>query len=332
MQAPNPPLLGFRALQAIMDLRAAAGRQPQAAIRGIVAHLPPGDRERGADARTLSRVILRQGCRLETADDLPLRDALLLTATQPERDLRAFACATAVLLADRLQDGLGHDDLGSYWDAFRTVYFAMEPADRAAIVQGFLTGSAIGRVRCADLPPPEMRVTLGLDALRRDLIGLSRTEATALAEAVERTLPGNGAEPALRHLHALLAGISVEPLTGDSPLFPPLLALASYSETPLLAAATALLLSEALMTSDDEGWFGITLWSEMAPVWLALPETEGRAILGGLRHLYETDPHWVPMPQIHASPENAGRLPLLPVLDTSYQPRRPDGADGRPRL
>lgn len=315
-----------------MDLRAAAGRQPRAAVRGIVARVPSTDRDRGADARALTRVILRQGCRLETPDDALLLDALLLTATQPEADIRAFTCATAVLLADRLQNGLGGDDLGSFWDAFRTTYFSLPPLDRAAIVQGFLAGSAVGKVRCTDLPPPGVRVSRGLDEMRCDLIGLARTEAGALTEAISAASETEVEVAARRHLDALLAGISIEPLTGDSAIFPPLLTLASTPAAPLLPAATALLLAEALPTADEEGWFGMTLWSEMAPSWLTLPEKEGRAILGGIRHLYESDPGWVPLPQIHASPQNAGRLVLLPVLDASYQPRQPEDGPGRSRL
>ncbi|WP_146136730.1 hypothetical protein [Aliiruegeria haliotis] len=315
-------MLGFRAMQALMDLRAAAGRQSGEALKGISDHVPPADRQGGADRQAIARVILRQGCRLERREDARLPDALLLAASQPETNAAAFTCATAILLADRIQMGLGQDNLSRHWEAFRDTYAMLPRHDRAAIFQGYLVASDLGRVRieadASELP----RLSEELEPLLKDLRSLAAEQEPELSVAVAARLGGVDATLARPHLRALLAGTGQQALTGDSLLFAPLLSLAAGSDNVARAAA-AVLLAEALSTSDGEGWFAITLWPERIRDWLALPPRDGRAILAGLRYLYESDPAWVPVPERLVSPRHASSEPLLPVLDDSYGQSRP---------
>lgn len=318
MQVSPSPMLGFRALQAIMDLRATAGRQPRSAIRGIAARILPADRARGADAQLLTRVILHQGGRLETDRDSCLLDALKLAASQPDADRDSFAAATAILLADRLQSGKGKDDLGWYWSSFRTQYVALDAHDRAAIVQGFVAGAALGQVRMTSPPPPMSRLTQRPETVSAALLSLARRDRDVLEAAIGDALGEPMAQLVLRHLRSLIEGASRERLTGDSPLFEPLLAMASIPSHRGHAGATALLLDEAVRSRDAEGWFAITLWPQTIGNWLSLDETEGRPILAGLRHLYEADETWVPMPDRRVDPRRMDGVSLLPVLDESY--------------
>ncbi len=312
------PMLGFRALQAIMDLRATAGRQPRSAIKGIEARIPPADRARGADAQALTRLILHQGARLETEKDRLLLDALLFAASQPEIDPAAFAAATAILLADRLQSGFGQEDLGHFWSTFHPAYFALPSHDRAAITQGFLAGAALGRLRQAEPEPQLAHMTQSIEKVSSDLLLRASQDRARLVGAVEEAVGPQMATLILPHLRMLLAGIPQQPLTGDSPLFEPLLAMASNPLHQCFRSATALLLHQAVQTGDAEGWFAITLWQEMVEHWLGLDEMSGRPILAGLRYLYEVDPKWVPHPIRMASPKQMEGISLLPVLDESF--------------
>ncbi|MDV7144583.1 hypothetical protein R3X27_18040 [Tropicimonas sp. TH_r6] len=311
-------MLGFRALQAIMDLRATAGRQPRSAIKGIEARIPPADRARGADAQALTRLILHQGARLETEQDQQLLDALLFAATQPEADPAAFAAATAILLADRLQSGLGQDDLGQFWSSFHPAYFALPAHDRAAIAQSFLAGASLGRVRLPDPEPQLAHLTQGIEKVVSDLLQLASRDRAKLVGAVEEIVGSQMAPLVLPQLRMLLAGIPQQPLTGDSPLFEPLLAMASNPSHMAFRPATALLLLQAVQSRDDEGWFSITLWPETVETWLGLDEMSGRPILAGLRYLYEVDPRWAPQPNRMADPQRMEGISLLPVLDESF--------------
>lgn len=314
-------MLDFRALQAVSDLRAAARRQPRAVLRAIASRAPGSGRDPAADAAGLARVILRQGGRFEAEADRPLIEAALIAASQPQADTAAFAGATALLLADRLQHGIGDDDLGSHWQAFATAYAGLAPADRAAILQGFLTGTRRGLVR---MPGGPLGATLAttrpggeVDALLRLL---AAAEAPALEAALEAMLPAMEAGLARRHLKALLRGPGGEPLTGDSLAFAPLLALASDPDRAGHAGATALLLAEALPDGDAEGWFCITLWGAHIDGWLALPPEQGAPILAGLRHLYESHPGWSPQPERLAPPRPDLAYPLLPADETRAGP------------
>lgn len=318
MLVSDSPMLGFRALQAIMDLRATAGRQPRSAIKGIAAHIPPTDRKRGADSQALTRLILHQGGRLETAEDLPLLDALQFAATQPQADPTAFAAATAVLLADRLQHGLGRENMGLYWESFHPAYYALPHHDRAAIVQGFMAGARTGQVKLGAPLPKLAHVTASEEAVRAKLLALVRRKKDLLISAVVEAVGEQMSALVLPQLRMSMVDAAQQPLTGDSPLFEPLLMMASNTTSPAGIPATALLLATAVQTGDEEGWFSITLWAEMLDTWLSLDEAQGRAILGGLRHLYESDQGWSPMPDRRVNPRQMGNAAFLPVLDASF--------------
>ncbi|SDJ00742.1 hypothetical protein [Aliiruegeria lutimaris] len=301
-----------------MDLRVAAGRQPQSAIRGIAARIPPSDQERGGDSQTLTRIVLHQGCRLETERDRALIDALQLAASQPEADTAAFSAATAILLADRLQHGLYQGEMGDFWESFQDDYSALPQRDRAAIFQAFLTGAGAGRVTITGPRHETCHLSESREKVQGALLEYANHGQALLQANVSEAVGAQMALLLLPELNGLLKGERSGSLTGDSPLFAPLLAMASDRKHEAHDFATALLLREAIENGDSEGWFSVTLWPEMAADWLSTDTPSARPILAGLRYLYEAFPDWEPMPVRATSPKRMEKLPMMPVLDDSF--------------
>ncbi|MDU8942551.1 hypothetical protein [Ovoidimarina sediminis] len=86
--------------------------------------------------------------------------------------------ATAILLADRLQNGLIEDNLFWYWDAFQDHYTLMPAWQRAAIMNGYAQAHRDNLVDLFDPPSPEVRQSHDRDAVER-----------AFAEAAPEAVP-----------------------------------------------------------------------------------------------------------------------------------------------
>ena len=171
-------------LQAIRDLRTVAEGASLATIGRIVSVIPPAGDPRRAE-ETLRGLIRRGRCRVTTDAELVLHPHLLLAATLPDDDVDAFACATSVLLADRLQRGRGEDDLFWHWDAFRPHYRLLEAPVRAAIFQGYAHAHRAGLVTLDLLPGPADLVTRAPMDVRAVLEGAGEGEvADALRVAL----------------------------------------------------------------------------------------------------------------------------------------------------
>ena len=158
----------------IHDLKCLAFMASDDTLKRIGAGVSPGDGEAG-----LRRLIFEQGCKLTEEDAQELATALLLAATLPDDDHAAFVTSTAVLLADRLQFGAGHDDLYWHWDAFQQYYQLIDAAGRAAIFQGYLCAHRNGRVHLSDPPRAALSTTLSGDLARtrlQDLVGTADPE------------------------------------------------------------------------------------------------------------------------------------------------------------
>ena len=132
----------FRTRQALSDLLAAVHLYREAILR-------PGlsGAERDAIGKTLNR-----GCRIVATDDPRAYSEIRLAAAMPDEDFGAFIGSTALLLADRLQQGCGGDNLYWNWDAFSDHYLLADPPVRAALMNGFRTGEILGRVSVASSP------------------------------------------------------------------------------------------------------------------------------------------------------------------------------------
>ena len=245
-RAPSPPV-PWRMLQAISDLRSVAEGASRATLARIVSVIPPAGDQRLAE-ETLRGLIRRGRCRITTDAEAALAPHLLLAATLPDDDVDAFARATAVLLADRLQRGRGEDDLYWHWDAFRPHYRLLEAPVRAAIFQGYAHAHRAGLVTLDVLPGPADLVTRAPMDVRALLEGAGEGEAgdvlrAALAPGGDDALAARlwerrgarlrldpAAAPALsavRHLYERSArwqpfpGRLFDPAAPAAPLLPP---------------------------------------------------------------------------------------------------------------
>lgn len=183
----------FRTAQVVSDLRCVARQGDLATLAGISAGVPNADA--GDD---LVRLIHAEGCRIATDGTARLHAALVLAATLPNDDFSAFVVATATLLADRLQDGGGSDDLFWHWDAFREHYAIAPPPVRAAIMQGYAAQNALGLVALLDPPSVDDLTTEPgtdiLEALRPLTRTTNRTLQGIARKLIDETLSNTGAD------------------------------------------------------------------------------------------------------------------------------------------
>lgn len=145
LSPPHQPR--FARAQCLSDLRALAGMSAAGAgavAERIAALLP------GAQAVDVAKA-LRSG-RLPAGAE-PLREAVELAATLPDRDAPAFHAATALLLAEAVEGAspLAPPDLAAYHDAHAGAYRAAPATVRAALMNGFRLLHDTG---AAPLQPP----------------------------------------------------------------------------------------------------------------------------------------------------------------------------------
>ena len=156
--------VGFRRLQAVRDLRAVARTATQATVRRIIAGATQAVPE-----DTFHALDRTHGFRLPDED---LSQSLLLAGSLPDDDFDAFRIATAILLADRLQNGAIADTLFWYWDAFQSHYSLLPAWQRAAVMNGFAQANLDGYVDLYDPPTAKLRQSRDETTLR-DMIDRS---------------------------------------------------------------------------------------------------------------------------------------------------------------
>ncbi len=174
----------FRTLQSICDLRTVARHTGDDILRRIAAGT-----DSPAPADDLRHLIQTGGCRIGDPQGFRLHNALVLAAALPDDDFPAFLAATTVLIADRLQHGLGSDDLFWHWDAFREHYALADPQRRAVILQGYDRMAQNGLVNLEDPPSPA-------DLLTEERAGVADAlaeEASVSAFAIRAAF--DGADP-----------------------------------------------------------------------------------------------------------------------------------------
>ena len=189
----------FRKRQVIADLVTVARQATVSTLSRMADNAPPA--ERNGMAAYLTAAIAAGG-RISGPSETAIRETAMLTASLPDLDYDAFAAATALVLADGLQDG-GDDTMFWHWDAFQAHYALAPRPVRAAILQGYLAGAESGRFRVEPLPPrsvstsePEVHVTRDLRRMVSDPVGSGalRDMAAAVLLALENTNPKSAAE------------------------------------------------------------------------------------------------------------------------------------------
>lgn len=163
----------FRTRQALRDLLDVVHLYREAILR-------PG--MTGAERAAIEKIVSRN-CRIVAADDERAYSEIRLAAAMPDEDFGVFIGSTAILLADRLQQGCGSDNLFWNWDAFRDHYMLADPPVRAALMNAFRLGDQLGRVSVSEPPDETTCLTLG----RGDVVAsLFTAGATDLARMVKQ--------------------------------------------------------------------------------------------------------------------------------------------------
>ncbi len=134
----------------------------------------------GADNAAIEAII-QNGARIP-GDKPRSYSSILLAAAMPDEDFNGFIAATAILLADRLQNAGGQDDLYWNYEAFRDHYCLADAPARAAIMNGFRAAHQSGRCKLPDAPDEKACLTRRKD----DVLLLLKGEGLAdLERAIE---------------------------------------------------------------------------------------------------------------------------------------------------
>lgn len=297
----------FYQFQTVHDLRDLAARA-EPAVRGRLASLVP---HRGGTA-ALDQAI-KAGCQLDPAHAPDLYDALLFGATLPGGDRDVFVLATALLLADRLQQGGGTDDLWHHWDTLRADYNALPPVPRSAILRGYRVAGARGLIA---LGAPPRGPTLRSAPLNDVMQGLRRL-ARKLNE--HNILPVTHAE---RDRHAAPRGDPLRSIlvddasVGDVPTAEAYLPsdivehFSSASFAPAFEACTAMILLKDLQ-QDTDGHPSEVRWAtpDLNRAYRTLPRWARLPILAGFRALAERD-GWDPYDGAAPDAGTSGAVPI----------------------
>ncbi len=171
-------------MQSICDLRTVARYTDDDILQRIAAGT-----DSPAPAAELRHLIQAGGCRIGDPQGLRLHSALVLAAALPDDDYPAFLAATTVLIADRLQLGLGTDDLFWHWDAFREHYALADPQRRAVILQGYDRMARDGLVSLEDPPPAADLLTEQRAGIADALAAEASVSALAIRAAFDGGYP-----------------------------------------------------------------------------------------------------------------------------------------------
>lgn len=270
-------------MQVLSDLRSAAAF----GFSALAASLNP-HRE-----KDLRRVVFEQECKLSQGDSKTLHGELMMVASMPDQDHLAFMTATIVLLADRLQNGNGRDDLYWNWDAFQERFQEAPAPVRAALMNGFRCAHGLKLVEL-DRPPK-----------RRDLSTYDEVDLIRLLKIIARSMPNN-----VRDLLCELAPTETRPvhrnalenclksscvLSEFGGWFPSeVVEKASLDANhPAYSACTALLLVNAISTEDANGTMA-SRYEVMAEEYFLMQPEVRVPMVAGLRHLYEMKTEWEP--------------------------------------
>jgi len=273
----------FKVMQVLSDLQSAAA----ASFDALAARTSPALQD------TLSRVVFDQDCKMTPQDAEALHAELMMIASMPDQDHPSFVTATIVLLTDRLRRGAGQDDLFWNWDAFQERFRQAPSPIRAALMNGFRCADDMQLVKL-DQPPSgtDLRTYDEEDLIRllriiaRSMTDNARDEVCMIAPEEIRDVHRTALENCLRTSCILSEFGSwfpyevVEPVSLDT-------------EHPAYAACSALILLDAIVTSDAEGKMAYR-YEELAEEFFHLKPEYRMPMVAGLRHLHEMEADWEP--------------------------------------
>lgn len=273
----------YRTLQVLSDLRSVAAK----GYSQIAARLKP------KQTQTLRHIIFDQKCKFKIRDLETVHRDILLVAAMPEQAFDAFLSATSLLLADRLQQGAGQDDLYWNWDTFQNHYRKAPSPVRAALMNGFRWAHASRRVTL-DMPPAHADlVTYDESDLRRLLKNIAKSMPKDVRDEVS-TLSEDGTQDV--HRRALDNCLSSSCILSEfGGWFPgEVVQKASLDSSHLgFAECLALVLIDAIVTQDKHGCMA-QRWEEQAEDFNLLRPEFRTPLIAGMRHLHEMGFDWQP--------------------------------------
>ena len=227
---------------------------------------------------------------------LQARAALIDCALKTEAySLPVFQAATALLLADVLQNGEG-EELEALYAPTRRHLATMPASVRAALMQGFRLAHDLRYLQISPLPSIEEMTTHSRDDVASVLLDAIRAMTLEEMQAVAQS--DYGIDEA-RHLAALKMVVQSE--TGlfpvDDPTHPADVVKWNANNPRAVGFMPCLCLVclNALHNGDPRGELAF-LWSQLGPELAGKKADEVQPILNGIRHVFETDPDWSPYP------------------------------------
>lgn len=273
----------YRTLQVLSDLRSVAAK----GYAQIAERLKPEHKQ------TLRHIIFDQKCKFKIRDVETVHSDILFVAAMPEQGFDAFLSATSLLLADRLQQGAGQDDLYWNWDSFQNHYRKAPSPLRAALMNGFRWAHETRRVTL-DQPPTQA-----------DLFSYDETDLLRLLKNIARSMPEDVrddvsalSEDGTKDVHrraldnCLSSSCTLSEFGGWFPGEVVQRACLDSSHAGF-AECLALVLIDAIVTQDKRGHMA-RRWEEQAEDFNLLRPAFRTPLIAGVRHLHEMGFDWQP--------------------------------------
>lgn len=296
----------FRTWQAVADLAHHIGPM-------LTLHLGALARAMGVTPRAAGdavRLLRDDGFAFRAEGTLALMDGIETLAIEGGR---GFDLAVVMLLADLLQSRTPQGLMADVWAKAAVELRGWPDTLRAAVAHGLVRARELGLVEMDPLDPA-LGVTRGADEIAGHLLQIARSTRRDEWRVVAAGDYGNDVE---RHHAALLDCIGkrdglFEP--GEVWFPSEVVELSSLIPgAPGHAGCTALLLLNALHRGDGQGWFD-ERWAGLGAAYSALKPSQRDPILAGIRHLYETDEHFMGNSTVDFSAAGGAGL-AIPVVE-----------------
>ncbi len=279
----SQPRMSFPVLQVLADLRTVAGT----GFGELSQLMPPGGKA------VLRKVVFDQNCRMKPSDARAIHRDLVACANAPDRALGPFLTATALLIADRLQNGAGTDDLSTNWENLRDRYLEGPSPVRATLMQGFCRLQGLHKSGPEQPVPAQKMMTYDGDDLQRLLRRIAREMSPEIRDEICAFAGPETAGVHRRALENCLEGSCVLSEFGD---WFPCEVVEKASLDPQhcgYSGCTALILLDAIETRDAQARMAFR-WQEQADRYLKLRPEVRVPIIAGVRHLHEMFFDWQP--------------------------------------
>ncbi len=197
--------------------------------------------------------------------------------------------AGAVLGSDKAQ---GLDWL---WDENRDFYHAAPAMVRAAIMQAVVWVARYGGQVFEPMPCEAARLSRELPEVEAQLIAVAKAMTAEEVDAVSQVVGCDDWQRHKRALMGMLASDDVAYPEEDKTWYPAeaVELAANVPKAPGYASCLAIVVLDAVRSGDVRG-FTLGSYGQIVRATRQLPIEQRRAVMAGMRYLYESDPGWGP--------------------------------------